>query len=203
MKAVIYSAAIAAVALTSVVAFAQKKHAGEEKQKPARDERIVAMPAANWLFVQTADSMTFKGTTLTLKGIAPQTLMFTDRPERMTGDAPTAKFVSFWTSGKSDFEKDPPNATLSVTAGGEAHLSVVELTNPQLEGDVLTYTVKLLGDPPPPASGEAASLFIDWWYGPGWGPRRFWGPGPWGGWGGGYCWRGPWGGLHCRPAWAW
>ncbi|MET0745063.1 MAG: hypothetical protein ABWY78_16950 [Microvirga sp.] len=159
------------------------------------------MPPANWLFVQSAASVTYEGTTLTLKGVAPQTLMFTDRPERMTGDAPTAKFVEFWTSGKSDFEKDPPNATLSATVDGKPHLSVVELTNPQLSGDTLTYTVKVLGDTPP-ASGQVASLFIDWWYGPGWGPRHYWGPGPWGPWGGGGCWRGPYGGLHCRPAWA-
>jgi hypothetical protein len=167
------------------------------------------MPPANWLFVQTAASMSFEGSTLTLKGVGPQTLMFTDRPERMTGDAPTAKFVEYWTSGKSDFEKDPPNATLSVTVNGEPQLSVLELTNPQLRGDTLTYTVKLLGDAPPPSAGQAPSLFIDWWYGPGWGPRPYWGPwrpGPWGPgpyWGGGGCWRGPYGGLHCRPAWAW
>ncbi len=126
--------------------------------------------------------------------------MFTDRPERMSGDAPTAKFVEFWTSGKSDFEKDPPNATLSVTVDGKAETSVIELTNPQISGDTLTYTVKTL-DGTPPAAGQPATLFIDWWYGRGWGPRRYWGPGPWGPYGGGGCWRGPWGALHCRPAW--
>jgi hypothetical protein len=71
------------------------------------------MPTVNWLFVQTADSVTYQGDTLTLQGISPQTVMFADRPERVTGDASTAKFVEFWTSEKSDFEKDPPNATLS------------------------------------------------------------------------------------------
>ncbi|MGH6840606.1 MAG: hypothetical protein ACREDV_00700 [Methylocella sp.] len=188
--------------VAAIVAAAFPNFGAWAEQKSASEENAVPIPPANWLFVQTADSMTFKGTTLTLKGVAPQTLMFTDRPERMTGDAPTAKFVSFWTSGKSDFEKDPPNATLSVNVDGQNHLSVVELIHPQLKEDALTYTVKVLGDAPPP-SGEAATLFIDWWYGPGWGPRPFWRPGPWGGWGGGACWRGPWGGLHCRPAWAW
>ncbi|MEH3148289.1 MAG: hypothetical protein PGN34_23850 [Methylobacterium frigidaeris] len=162
----------------------------------------VSMPSANWLFVQTAASASVEGNTLTLKGVSPQTLMFTDRPERMTGDAPTAKFVSYWTSGKSDFQKDPPNATLSVDVDGTAHVAVVELTEPKLDGDTLTYTIKVLGDKAP-VGGKAASLFIDWWYGPGWGPAHYWRPGPWGGWGGGACWRGPWGGLHCRPAWAW
>jgi hypothetical protein len=184
---------VAAVATLAVPAGAMAATA------PAAD--ATPIPAADWLFVQTAASVTFEGTTLTLKGVGVQTLMFADRPERMTGDAPTAKFVDYWTSGKTDFEKDPPNATLSVTVNGEPQLSVVELTNPKLSGDSLTYTVKVLGDTPP-VSGDAASLFIDWWYGPGWGPRQYWGPGPWGG-GGGNCWRGPYGGLHCRPAWGW
>ncbi len=46
------------------------------------------MKPANWLFVQVADSVTVSDKTLTLKGVAPQTLMFADRPERMTGDTP-------------------------------------------------------------------------------------------------------------------
>lgn len=202
MKIALLAAVTAAALFLDIDARAEQKQAAESKPKAASEETGTPIPPANWLFVQVADSMSFKGTTLALKGIAPQTLMFSDRPERMTGDAPTERFVTFWHSGKTDFEKDPPNATLSVTVDGRTHLSVVELTNPRLDGDTLTYTVKILGDPPP-ASGENPSLFIDWWYGPGWGPPRFWGPGPWGGWGGGRCWRGPWGGLHCRPAWAW
>ena len=171
--------------------------AGAAAQDPnTKEEGRVDMPAANWLFVQTAASVSSDGKTFTLKGVNPQTLMFTDRPERMTGDAPTTKFVEYWTSGKSDFEKDPPNATLSSIVDGKPHLAVVELTNPQLNGDTLTYTIKVLG-PDAPQSGQSASLFIDWWYGPRWG----WRGGP--GWRGGACWRGPWGGLHCRPAWAW
>ena len=148
------------------------------------------MPGANWLFVQTADSITTDGKTITLKGVKPQTLMFTDRPERMTGDASTEKFVAFWKSGQGDFEKDPPNATISTVVDGKPELAVVELTNPQLSGDSLTYTIKVLGMEPPKA-GQAASLFIDWWYGPRWG---------WRSWAGGYCWRGPLGRSALPPA---
>ncbi len=193
MKAVICSVLLAAAGAVGV-AYAQHSTVGGGvyAQDPKGEEGKVDMPAANWLFVQTAASVTTDGKSITLKGINPQTLMFTDRPERMTGDASTAKFVAFWTSGKSDFEKDPPNATLSSVIDGKAELSVVELMNPQLNGDNLTYTIKLLG-PEPPKAGQAVSLFIDWWYGPRWrvGPR----------WAGGACWRGPWGGLHCRPHW--
>lgn len=141
----------------------------------------VPMPAANWLFVQTADSATVDGNKLVLKGVSPQTVMFSDRPERMTGDTATPKFVSFWNQGKDNFQKDPPNATLSVTKDGASKVAVVELTDPVLSGDTLTYTIKVLS-PEAPVSGQAASLFIDWWVGPGYG---------------GHCWRGPYGGLHC------
>lgn len=175
--------------------------------EPSSDS--VPMPAANWLFVQVGDSFTSDGKTLAIEGVAPQTLMFSDRPERMTGDAPTAKFVEFWTTGKDDFQKDPPNATISTLVNGKADLVVVELLNPKLSGNTLTYDIRTLQGTVP-AKGEQVSIFIDWWYGPGW-RRGGWGWGPgWGrGWGppppppfdGGRCWRGPYGHLHCRPAW--
>lgn len=161
-------------------------------QAPAAAE-TVPMPPANWLFVQTGQSFTSDGKTLTIHGVNPQTLMFSDRPQRMTGDASTAKFVSFWGEGKDDFEKDPPNATLS-TGGADAEIAVVELTNPRLDGADLTYDIKPLSGAVP-ASGDAVSLFIDWWYGPGW---HGWDhePHP-----GGHCWVGYGGYLHCRPWW--
>ncbi|MEP9378572.1 hypothetical protein ABLE91_17785 [Aquabacter sp. CN5-332] len=145
----------------------------------AQSSAQTAMPAANWLFVQAADSATVDGSKLVLKGVAPQTVMFADRPERMTGDTTTASFVKLWTDGKDSFQKDPPNATLSVTVDGKSQVSVVELSDPVLSGDTLTYNIKVLSNEKP-VSGQAASLFIDWWYG---GPGR--------------CWRGPYGGLHC------
>jgi hypothetical protein len=64
------------------------------------------------MFVQVGDGFTTDGKTLTIKGVAPQTLMFTDRPERMTGDVSTVKFVENWNTGKDDFQADPPNATI-------------------------------------------------------------------------------------------
>lgn len=48
-----------------------------------------SMPAANWFFVQTGHSFKSDGKTLTISGVGPQTLMFSDRPERVTGDALT------------------------------------------------------------------------------------------------------------------
>lgn len=157
-----------------------------EDAKPANTEE---MKPANWLFVQVADSVVVDKDTLTLKGVAPQTLMFSDRPERATGQGTTAGFVQFWNEGKDSFQRDPPNATLSVTVDGKPATAVVELTDPVISGDSITYKYKVLSDEKP-VSGTNASLFIDWWYG--------WG-GPY--WHRGYCWRGPYGGLHCRAGW--
>ncbi|MBP0645267.1 hypothetical protein J8J17_26100, partial [Mycobacterium tuberculosis] len=77
-------------------------------------------------------------------------------------------------SGKDDFEKDPPNATVSTVVNGKTDLAVVELRNPRLSGGNLTYDIRTLGGTLPDA-GEHASVFIDWWYGP-----AMYGPRPWG-----------------------
>ncbi|HYP84485.1 hypothetical protein [Variovorax sp.] len=193
---------------TSVVPAPLASSASPSPPEPDADN-IVSMPPANWLFVQTGTSFTSDGKTLSIHGVAPQTLMFTDRPERMTGDVLTNRFVEFWNQGKDNFQKDPPNATISTAIDDKTDLVVVELTNPRLSGDTLTYDIRLL-DGEMPHAGKQISVFIDWWYGPGW--RRAYGPPPapgarWGwGWGpgpypGGRCWRGPYGALHCRPYW--
>jgi hypothetical protein len=162
---------------------------------------VTPMPPAQWLFVQVGTSFTSDGKTLTIKGVTPQTLMFSDRPERMTGDVITSKFVEYWSKGKDDFEKNPPNATISTIIDDKTDLVVVELLNPRLSGDTLTYDIKALNGELP-AAGKQISVFIDWWYGPGWHRRWGWGGGPGPGpYGGGRCWRGPYGGLHCRPWW--
>lgn len=138
-------------------------------------------PLADWLMVQGAAAVKYDGKTLTLENVTPQTIMFTDRPQRMAGGIATARFVSDWDAGKDSFEKDPPNASLSVTVDGKEQLSVVELTNPRLDGTSLSYDVSVL-DGAVPASGAETTLFIDWWYG----PR------------GGICHYGPWGGVRCQ-----
>ncbi|MEG2803668.1 hypothetical protein [Stenotrophomonas sp.] len=115
------------------------------KAEAAAAPNVEPMPAANWLFVQTGSGFISDGKTLTIQGVGGQTLMFTDRPERMTGDVSTAKFVSYWGSGKDDFEKDPPNATVSTVVNGKTDLTVVELRNPRLNGGNLTYDIRVLG----------------------------------------------------------
>jgi hypothetical protein len=118
---------------------------------------------ADFLFVQNAKSMTFdkaKGK-LTLKGISPVTVFFTDRPERIAGDMPTRVFVPFWSEGKDSFAKDNPNANLSILEKDKAVADiVVTLANPVLKGEDLTYDVKVL-EGTMPAKGGPVALFID------------------------------------------
>jgi hypothetical protein len=64
---------------------------------------------ADFLFVQTAASMTFDkaASKLTLQGVSPITLFFSDRPDRIAGNMKTAKFVPFWITGKDSFSVRP------------------------------------------------------------------------------------------------
>src|SRR4029453_1728828 len=112
------------------------------------------------LFVQNAKNMSFSEGKLVLRGVNPVTVCFTDRPARMAGHMQTSKFLPLWSQGKDSFLKDNPNATLSVFSGDNVADLVVELSNPQLAGDDLTYDPRLR-EGTPPANGGACALFID------------------------------------------
>jgi hypothetical protein len=112
------------------------------------------------LLVQNAKNMSLSEGKLVLRGVNPVTVCFTDRPARMAGHMQTSRFVPLWSQGKDSFLKDNPNATLSVFSGDNVADLVVELSNPQLSGNDLTYDVRLL-EGTPPANGGACALFID------------------------------------------
>jgi hypothetical protein len=117
---------------------------------------------ADFLFVQTARGLSFNPTTrmMTLNGVSPVTLFFSDRPDRIAGNMKTADFVPFWREGTDSFLSDPPNADVSILEGGSLRQVVVVLQSPMLDGDQLNYTIKdLHGDMP--AQGSDVSVFID------------------------------------------
>ncbi len=117
---------------------------------------------ADFLFVQSAKGMTFDKATnkLTLVGVSPITVFFTDRPERVAGNMTTATFVPFWSKGKDSFLSDPPNADISIVEGDSMRQVVAVLQSPVLKGDNLTYTVKVLQGELP-AKAADVSVFID------------------------------------------
>ena len=119
---------------------------------------------AQLLFVQNAQGfeVAADGRTLTLKGLSPTTLFFSDRPVRIAGHYLTGEYLQFWKAGPDSFLKDPPNATLSVFEKGKDELSdvVVTLRNPRLNGNDLSYDITVISGTLPKTSGPA-SLFID------------------------------------------
>lgn len=116
---------------------------------------------ASWLFVQTAQSSTFDDKTLTLSGVSPSVIMFTDRPARVAEAISTDTFIKDWgDGGKSSFVADPPNAGLTSIVDGKLQTATVELKQPHLEGTTLTFQARVL-EGTPPASGGTSSIFID------------------------------------------
>lgn len=129
-------------------------------QASAPDEGAQSSDPA-YLFVQSAQSVQSSPGTLTLKGVSPTTVYFTNRPQRIAGHSRTTDFVSHWAQGEDSFRADPPNATLSVLGSDDEVTDVVlTLSNPRLDGQSLTYDVKTLEGHLPEAGG-AAALFID------------------------------------------
>jgi len=112
------------------------------------------------LYVQNAKGVTLQNGKLVLRGVNASTICFTDRPARLAGHLPTSRFVPLWSEGKDSFLKDPPNATLSIFSGDKVSDLVVEISNPVLSGNNLTYDAKVLEGAASAKGGECA-LFID------------------------------------------
>ncbi|KWV53709.1 hypothetical protein AS026_03420 [Rhizobium altiplani] len=113
------------------------------------------------LIVMNSDGATLKGDTLTLTSISNNSILFADRPVRSAGHALTTHLLEEWAQGGS-FEKDPPNATVSVLNKDASSVedAVVVLKEPKLEGANLTFKVDILEGSLARADGPA-SIFID------------------------------------------
>jgi hypothetical protein len=115
---------------------------------------------AEFLFVQPARQVSLASGVLTLRGMNPSTLYFSDRPERVVGRFTTGEFVAEWGKGSDSFKSDSPNATLAILDHEEPEEVVVVLKRPRLAGGDLVYDVEVL-DGAKTLDGGAASLFID------------------------------------------
>ncbi len=112
------------------------------------------------LIVMNARGASLQGQTLTLTGVSPNSIVFADRPVRSAGHLLTRHLLEEWTLGS--FAKDPPNATVSVLSkdGAAVRDAVVELRGPHLDGDRLTFSVRVLEGDLSGADGPA-SVFVD------------------------------------------
>ncbi len=132
--------------------------------------------APDWLVVQTFDAATLTpgptagAYTLTLTGVHPMALAFTDRPQRLVAYVSTAEFAQTVTNAQAD----PINATLvaPLPDGGEA-MVVVELLDATHDAtaSTVTYTVTVLaaedGDPAAEVATPLAGLDAELAFGPG------------------------------------
>ena len=114
------------------------------------------------MFVQTAQSIDRTDGTLTLRGVTPSTLYFSDRPQRVVGHMTTAQFVDLWGAGDNSFEADPPNAVLSfLEPGGDVpDDAVIVIKEPRLTDGELSYSIQVLEGSVPAQTGPV-TLFID------------------------------------------
>ncbi len=132
-----------------------------------------AGPRGDALFVQAADSGTFRHGLLTLRGVSHQVAWFTDRPQRDSGTVSFRVFRRSLFSGK----QAAPNAALDLAGKGLGGVAALRLRNPSFDPakGTLTYRVKRLKNVSGnldhyvgrlskrslPSSFGAASLFID------------------------------------------
>ena len=114
------------------------------------------------LIVMNSAGAKLEGSKLVLTGVAPNTIIFADRPVRAAGHALTSHLLEEWAVGSDSFAKDPPNATVSVFSkdGSGIRDAVVVLKTPKLEGDQLTFDVDVLEGDITGGDGPAA-VFID------------------------------------------
>ena len=113
------------------------------------------------LIVLNARGASLQGEKLTLSGVAPNSIIFADRPIRSAGHALTTHLLEEWASG-GGFATDPPNATVSVfnKDASDVRDAVVVLKSPKLDGDRLTFDVQVLQGDLANVDGPA-SVFID------------------------------------------
>jgi hypothetical protein len=128
----------------------------------AANENPQDLKDVQMLFVQNAKDVVVKEGRLTLIGVSPTTIFFSDRPNHIAGHMHTDDFVLEWQkgAGPESFHTDPPNATLSVFAKDDIVDVVMTLKNPRLAGGALVYDIDVLEQDERIPSGPV-SLFID------------------------------------------
>lgn len=151
MRRASFTLSLAAVAALSTVLIAQTS-VSEPADDPARTV---------FLFVQSASSGSLAPVegeagryTLTLRGVSPKTIYFSDRPERIAGQAEISAFLE----GLGFDPENPPNAALEILGAADSGgVAVVELRDPLWDAATasLTYDVRLLTD----AEGDGTAFF--------------------------------------------
>jgi hypothetical protein len=154
--AVIAVLLVALVSMSSIVYASQEGDAksdlpaaqsGNETQQEEAEEKPV-----RYMFVQSAHSGSFvpvegeMNYTLTLEGVSPQTIAFSDRPERVVAQVSMQKFLD----GLGFSPENPPNAAIEILEGNESQdVIVAKLFDPVYDAanHTLQYNVSVLEMP--------------------------------------------------------
>jgi len=140
--------------LVSALTFYLIKNSDSLRSLINRDEEIVEVEDEKifFMFIQNAVSGTMTPVEdvenrylLTLNDVTPNTIYFSDRPERISGQVSMQEFLN----GLGFLEDNPPNAAIEMLDDeGNADVLVVELFSPEydVETGVLTYEVSILQD---------------------------------------------------------
>jgi hypothetical protein len=152
---------IASLLLAPGFAMAQTANSNTSETPAPKAADTAKAPKVSSLLVVNARGAKLEGNTLTLDGVAPNSIIFSDRPVRKAGHVMTSKLMDAWATGGT-FAKDPPNASVSVFSkdGSSVQDVVVVLKSPKMDGDRLTFNVKVLEGSLAKADGPA-SVFID------------------------------------------
>jgi hypothetical protein len=155
---------IAATALIYAPTFVSAQTAADVRKHVPLEKTIgqASTEVVPSLIVFNSRGVSLDGNKLVLTGVAPNSIIFADRPVRAAGHDLTAHVIEDWSKGSDNFAKDPPNATVSgFTKDGKAVKDVVVvLKSPKLDGDRLSFDVDVLEGDLTGADG-AAAVFID------------------------------------------
>lgn len=90
---------------------------------------------------------------ITIKGVSPTALYFSDRPYRLVGSMAIEDFVAQWEVGDDTFAENPPNALISCFDDGGLSNLVAILTEPELSDGDLSFAVEVLAGKLVPSHG--------------------------------------------------
>ena len=116
----------------------------------------------DWLFVQTASSLSLEGKQLILPN-EREIFGFTDRPDRMHAYLNAYQFEDLWQTGDDNFSENPPNAVFTWTTSGEIYEAEIVLNDAKVSesGRSIVYNIQWEAGDVLPESGERVSLFVD------------------------------------------
>jgi hypothetical protein len=164
------SALIVSVGLL-VLATAPLGATPQSAPKETTAKLLFALNTASGSFAPTGHTNQY---TLTLAGVSPETVWFTDRPARQADSVATATALNM--IGFTEAGEGPPNAVVTFHADATHHAVAVVLSSPVYDAGTatMTFQAELLRKPDqglagfnqrldrsPPLAFTSASLFID------------------------------------------